>query len=260
MTLPEDMERKTSSLYVRLLCRYDPGSVLPFLEAHDSYDIDSCLRQCKKANAWHAAAYLLERRGEASAALNVYLQEIQSSNDALIALIASSDSIEDSLVKEAAEKRCRRVMEVALSACCRISQSDPFHGIAMRNAKGTAESTAHQSWISIVDVYMRALMSIELLERDVEKAKANPARRVLESLLESVLSVAAGYVAAQDLARVIMSRTSSVGDVKDIVSGLVETCAFERELLRRSAKITGDDVLGALNSGYRAGAGRNSLV
>lgn len=262
MTLPEDMERKTSSLYVRLLCRYDPDSVLPFLEAHDSYDIDSCLRQCKKANAWQAAAYLLERRGEVSAALNVYLEEIQSSNDALIALIASSDSIEDTLVKEEAEIRCRRVMEVAVSACCRISQSDPLHGIAMRNAKGTAkESMAHQSWMSIIDVYTRALMSIEKLDRGwKEKAKANPARRVLESLLESVLSVAAGYVAAQDLAKVVMSRTASVGDVKDIVSGLVETCAFERELLRRSAKITGDDVLGALNSGYRAGAGRNSFV
>lgn len=238
LTLPEEMERKTSSLYVRLLCRYDPDSVLPFLEAHDTYDIDSCLRHCMEANVWQATAFLLERRGEVSAALSVYLEEIKSSNDALI-------SVDN---EEKAEKRCRMAMEAALSACSRISLSDPLH----HHAKMPTESMAYKSWVSVVTTYIDALMSID-------KGKGRRAREILESLLEAVLSVAAGHIAAQDLARVMMSQNSSVGDVKGIVTGLVEACAFERDMLRRSAKITGDDALGALKSGHRAGTARHSL-
>ena len=78
-----------SSLYVRLLCRFQPASVLPFLQSHDAYDVDACLRHCIDHGARAAAAFLLERRGDIHGALKIYLEEVDGANEALMKAVHS---------------------------------------------------------------------------------------------------------------------------------------------------------------------------
>ncbi|KUF94844.1 hypothetical protein AM588_10008625 [Phytophthora nicotianae] len=50
--------------FVRLLCEFEPAGVFPYLESHDSYKVDACLRLCKEFAITDAEAYLLERTGD----------------------------------------------------------------------------------------------------------------------------------------------------------------------------------------------------
>jgi len=76
-----------SSLYVRLLCRFQPNDVLPFLQAHDTYNVDECLKHCIDHGAREAAAFLLERKGDVQAALKMYLEQVDVANTALVVAV-----------------------------------------------------------------------------------------------------------------------------------------------------------------------------
>jgi hypothetical protein len=76
-----------SSLYVRLLCRFQPHDVLPFLQSHDTYNVDECLTHCIEHGAREAAAFLLERKGDVKAALAMYLAQVDVANSALVGAV-----------------------------------------------------------------------------------------------------------------------------------------------------------------------------
>lgn len=60
-------------IFLQLLCKYEPKSVLRFLETFDSYRVDYCLRLCQDYGIVDAAAFLLERVGDAASALSLTL-------------------------------------------------------------------------------------------------------------------------------------------------------------------------------------------
>ncbi|KAL4086763.1 hypothetical protein PRIC1_013824 [Phytophthora ramorum] len=63
--------------FVRLLCEFEPAGVFPYLESHDSYKVDACLRLCKEFAITDAEAYLLERTGDVTGALTLILQSLE---------------------------------------------------------------------------------------------------------------------------------------------------------------------------------------
>ncbi|KAK6121136.1 hypothetical protein DH2020_045124 [Rehmannia glutinosa] len=63
-------------LYFELLCRYDRGSVLKFLESSESYRVEHCLRLCQEYGIIDAASFLLERVGEVGSALLLILSNL----------------------------------------------------------------------------------------------------------------------------------------------------------------------------------------
>eukprot|EP00887_Chlorella_sp_A99_P007106 scaffold2.g7106.t1 len=70
--------------YVALLCAFDPGAVLPFLQSHGSYGVDDCLRACAEHGVQDAAAFLLERRGDVQSALAIRLDTVRRTNARLV--------------------------------------------------------------------------------------------------------------------------------------------------------------------------------
>ena len=66
-----------AELYVQLLCSFDPGSVLPFLQSRERYDVRRCMAYCAEAGDRCAAAraFLHERLGELEAAGRLYIAE-----------------------------------------------------------------------------------------------------------------------------------------------------------------------------------------
>ena len=67
-------DARVADLFVKLLCQFEPGSVLPFLQSHDSYSVDESLRHCLAHGAQAGAAFLLERRGDVQSALRIYVE------------------------------------------------------------------------------------------------------------------------------------------------------------------------------------------
>lgn len=68
-------------LYIQLLCRFEPQSVLPFLQAHEHYDVRAAIKHCRAYGVADAEAYLHERLGELEAALKLYLADVAHSSD-----------------------------------------------------------------------------------------------------------------------------------------------------------------------------------
>mmetsp|Transcript_17781 Transcript_17781/g.42660 ORF Transcript_17781/g.42660 Transcript_17781/m.42660 type:complete len:1130 (+) Transcript_17781:439-3828(+) len=68
---------ETCELYVRLMCRFDPGSVLPFLTDHETYRPTACLAVCEEHGVRDAAVYLRERMGDARGAFDICLEDLE---------------------------------------------------------------------------------------------------------------------------------------------------------------------------------------
>ncbi|KAL4418863.1 hypothetical protein ABPG77_002930, partial [Micractinium sp. CCAP 211/92] len=73
-------DMRVANLYLRLLCQYEPRSVLPYLQSHDAYGVDECLQHCLEYGVQDGAAFLLERRGDVHSALNIYIQTLDRAN------------------------------------------------------------------------------------------------------------------------------------------------------------------------------------
>lgn len=88
-------------LLLQLLCQFERNSVLRFLGTFDSYRVEHCLRKCQEYGIIDAAAFLLERVGDAGSALLLTLSglndnfpELESAVESVVSdmsVSASSD-------------------------------------------------------------------------------------------------------------------------------------------------------------------------
>lgn len=62
--------------FVQLLCRFEPKSVLAFLESYENYRLEHCLRLCQDYGITDAAAFLLERVGDVASALSLVIADV----------------------------------------------------------------------------------------------------------------------------------------------------------------------------------------
>lgn len=72
------LTRENCTMYVGLLCEFEPSTVWPFLQAHDHLvDVEQCKQWCRKHGLLEAAAHLLEREGDISGALDIHLTKVE---------------------------------------------------------------------------------------------------------------------------------------------------------------------------------------
>ena len=70
------LKKSHCTLYVNLLCEYDPDNVLPFLRTSDHLvDVHERKEDCKLCRPNDGAAYLLEREGDVFGALPVLIEK-----------------------------------------------------------------------------------------------------------------------------------------------------------------------------------------
>lgn len=84
---------------MQLLCQYEGGSVLKFLEMFDSYRVEHCLRLCQEYGIIDAAAFLLERVGDVGSALVLTLSSLSEKFvelDAAVEAVISNPSFKGS--------------------------------------------------------------------------------------------------------------------------------------------------------------------
>ncbi|CAN0526887.1 unnamed protein product, partial [Ectocarpus sp. 8 AP-2014] len=66
------------SLHVRLLVRFRPYEVYPFLSSSTGYSLDDTLALCQERGVADATAYLLERKGDVPGALALALRTLSA--------------------------------------------------------------------------------------------------------------------------------------------------------------------------------------
>lgn len=272
--------------FVRLLCEFEPAGVFPFLESHDSYKVDACLRLCKEFNITDAEAYLLERTGDVTGALTLILQSLEqklkilkpalrgynasavsssstvaseilssatsgsSSGSGAAARHQSSDRIIDS-VQEG--KDVMKTLEVALTMC-------------QRNSLRNRDEQAEKLWFTLLDKLLRIQSSVK---RSLSSKTSS--RNVPVSRNHSGSAMTAFQVALNEMIRFILERMASsvslksilfkitnehgrgaFGDFRPTIFGMLDTYNYEQNIYQTANALISVDLFDQITTLKRA--------
>ncbi|KAL7682658.1 putative vacuolar protein sorting-associated protein 8, central [Plasmopara halstedii] len=272
--------------FVRLLCEFEPTGVFPYLESHDSYKVDACLRLCKEFSITDAEAYLLERTGDVTGALTLILQSLEqklkilkpalrgynvsavaasstvaseillnassgpSSNSAVVSRHQSSDRIIDS-VQEG--KDAMKTLEVALTMC-------------QRNSLRNRDEQAEKLWFTLLDKLLRIQNSVK---RSLSSKTSS--RNVPVSRNHSGSAMTAFQVALNEMIRFILERMASsvslksilfkitnehgrgaFGDFRPTIFGMLDTYNYEQNIYQTANALISVDLFDQITTLKRA--------
>lgn len=77
-------------LYLRSMTRFQPDEVYQYLSRNNDYRLSDALKICRDGNITDASAYLLERTGDVSGALNLMLETLDSRATLLRSILQTS--------------------------------------------------------------------------------------------------------------------------------------------------------------------------
>ncbi|KAE8894331.1 hypothetical protein PF005_g2638 [Phytophthora fragariae] len=229
--------------FVRLLCEFEPAGVFPYLESHDSYKVDACLRLCKEFAITDAEAYLLERTGDVTGALTLILQSLEQKLKILkpalrgynvSAVSSSSTTASDMLASTAGNgsgtsgagsltstsrhqssdriidsvqegKDAMKTLEVALTMC-------------QRNSLRNRDEQAEKLWFTLLDKLLRIQNSVKRSLGSKSSSRNVPVSRSHSSGGSSGHSAMTAFqVALNEMIRFILERMASSVSLKSIL-------------------------------------------
>ncbi|BBN19147.1 vacuolar protein sorting-associated protein 8 [Marchantia polymorpha subsp. ruderalis] len=152
--------------FVELLCRFEPKSVLAFLESYENYRLEHCLRLCQDYGITDAAAFLLERVGDVASALSLVIADVDrllQEMDLAIAkyffLPSASKGPQismDDMVKDRPEVTAvHSVVRVAVALC-------------QRNTFRLEPKESESLWFRLLDRFVEPLREINLQLRKLK--------------------------------------------------------------------------------------------
>jgi hypothetical protein len=217
--------KSTSSLYLRLLCRFEPQNVLEFLKTNDSYDLDECLEHCRSCGLNRSAAFLLERKGDLIGSYQIYVQEIQSVNTQLI---HKDDSV--------LEQNAKEVCDLAIALCVR-SCHDHLR-------IGYDKLSKIDMWSGLLACYVDAYQT--------SRAASGCSQSTFLDLMELVTANASSHVDTFKMIDHVLAKfeDSSLKDIKDVLKALIGVCEFEEQTSRIASNISKRDCVEGLWSSY----------
>ncbi|KAJ3176538.1 Vacuolar protein sorting-associated protein 8 [Geranomyces variabilis] len=233
-TLGEDVYER----YIGLLCEKEPARVKPFLESVSTggagypYDFDRVLALCKTHGAVDAAAWILEQSGNVDGALALILEHVRSS-----ALALDGDE------KDEHFSTMLDGVEMGMQLCRRNS---------VRCAKAAREALWFRLLDGIVELQHSTAAAPQsadgtTADADDNTATATPQHAVHAALVGSsreILYSMVGHVSLHSIVhRIVHAQpTATVGEHRAIVASMLESYAYERELLEATNRILTHDV------------------
>ena len=238
--------------YLSLMAQLHPDLVYEYLSTHDNYRADECLKLCQDYNIADASAYLLERMGHVSSALQLILQTLESKMMSLKRTIRgmgldlhlpSSNffrgrkSNNTSLLSSLNEKQekevegVKRLLVVALDLCERNS----------RTYSSTSEHGS-QLWFNVLDRLINAKGFLRLSKEQAGHAKIMAS--VLSELLRLTMQRMVSSVPLTDLVRKVTSDHSGsrLGELREMLDSLLSTYGFELKVFSGAVNVFHQDV------------------
>ncbi|KAJ3147683.1 Vacuolar protein sorting-associated protein 8 [Geranomyces michiganensis] len=230
-TLGEDVYER----YIGLLCDREPSRVKPFLEsvsiggAGYPYNFDRVLALCKKHGAVDAAAWILEQSGNVDGALDLILEHVRHS---ALEVQAEEDGENVSTMLNG--------VEMALQLCRRSS---------VRFAKTAREALWFRLLDGIIELqHSTATPQSRNADADSTDAGTSMPHLAINTALvgssREILYSMVGHVSLHSIVRRIVQAqpTATVGEHRAIVESMLESYAYERELLEATNRILTEDV------------------
>ncbi|XP_009594307.1 uncharacterized protein [Nicotiana tomentosiformis] len=260
---PIHITDEMTELYIELLCRYEPKSVLGFLETFESYRVERCLRLCQEYGIVDAAAFLLERVGDIGSAL---LLVISSLNEKFILLDTAveskhSDAAPEHFKATLSKKEVTVILDI-LRTCI---------GLCQRNSPRLDPDEAESLWFQLLDSFCEPLMDShdhskirykeeECMQEGQQACKiqwkvskshrnAHILRKLLSVFIKEIIEGMIGYVSLPRIILKLLSdnETQEFGDFKPTILGMLGTYDFERRILDTAKSLIEDDTYSSLS-------------
>lgn len=239
--------------YLSLMARLHPEKMYDYLSTHDNYRPEECLKLCQEYDIADASAYLLERLGNVSSALQLILQTLESrmmnlkrtirgmgveifrqhcSRHALHTRRSGGVSADLPFSQAQDINRVKRILVVALDLCERNSGS-----LSSRTEHGS------QLWFNVLDRLINAKGFLRLSKEQPEHAKIMSG--VLSELLQLTMQRMVSSVPLTDLVRKVTSDHSGsrLGELREMVQSLLETYGFEVKVFEGAITVFHRNVL-----------------
>ena len=235
------------------MAKLHPDMVYDYLSTHDNYRAEESLKLCQQYEIADASAYLLERMGNVSSALQLILQTLEGRMMGLKRTVRgmstefyrssasrqflSDWNKEESKVTEQQQKqereveRVKRILVVALDICERNS--------------GTATSRSEhgsQLWFNVLDRLINAKGFLRLSKEQPAHAKVMAG--VLSQLLQLTMQRMVSSVPLPDLVRKVTTDHSGsrLGELREMVESLLSTYGFEVDVFSGAVNVMHEDV------------------
>nr|POE52599.1 isoform 3 of vacuolar protein sorting-associated protein 8 like [Quercus suber] len=267
---PVEVTDDMIELYLELLCQYEPGSVLKFLETFDSYRVERCLCLCQEYGIIDAATFLLERVGYVGSALFLSLSGLDSKFVELDTAVGNV--VSDVALSSAADtKHLRTVLNMKevneirniLNACI---------GLCQRNTPRLNPEESETLWFRLLDSFCEPLMDsygdemvsrgenhVPLLTKSsvshgdeacivswrISKSHrgAHILRKLFSQFIKEIVEGMIGYVRLPTIMSKLLSDNGSqeFGDFKLTILGMLGIYVFERRILDTAKSLIEDD-------------------
>jgi hypothetical protein len=240
-------------VYLALMAKIHPDMVYEYLSTHDNYRAEECLKLCQQYEIADASAYLLERMGNVSSALQLILQTLEGRMMGLKRTIrgmgtefflssASRQFLSDWKKEEAKAteqrqkqerevERVKRILVVALDLC-------------ERNSGTTSSRSEHgsQLWFNVLDRLINAKGFLRLSKEQPAHAKVMAG--VLSQLLQLTMQRMVSSVPLPDLVQKVTTDHSGsrLGELREMVESLLNTYGFELDVFTGAANVMHEDV------------------
>ncbi|OQS02659.1 vacuolar protein sorting-associated protein 8 [Thraustotheca clavata] len=234
--------------FIRLLCEFEPSQVFPYLAAHDSYKVETCLKLCKEFKITDAEAYLLERTGDVNGALTIILTSMEKQLKVLkpalrgfnlnTADTSASGWQQESIIESVQEgKEVMKTLDVAIAMC-------------QRNSARHHDDQSEKLWFTLLDMCLKVQ---NLAKKSMQsKTKSRTSTRGAQTVFQ---------VAVNELIRIILERMSSCvslqailfkitnehgkdefGDFRPTIFGMLDTYNYEHNIYQTANALIRTDL------------------
>ena len=240
--------------YLGLMAKLHPNMVYQYLSTHDNYRAEECLRLCQRHDIADASAYLLEKMGNVSSALQLILQTLEGRMMSLKRTIRGMgpDVVKQPLLSRLI-KSDWKTEELTHTAAQQERQENEVNGINQmlvvaldlceRNSGTSSPLSEHgsQLWFNVLDRLINAKGFLRLSKEHPAHAKIMAG--VLGDLLQLTMQRMVSSVPLSDLVRKVTTdhAGSRLGELREMVESLLSTYGHELTVFTGAANVMQQD-------------------
>ena len=221
--IQSSLESSVSERYVEVMCGlgHPPAQIVHFLRATSGYRLAEMLDIVRRYSISDAVVCLLEKSGDIRGAFDIVFERVSH------CAIQTDGS------------------EVQLEALV-----EDIVGLLQRGCRQLEQTELESIWFMLLDFLMDAMKLVKNVDASDEVAER------LKSVTRLVINAMMTHVPLPAVLQRIIANEGGVaghfGDVRDLLSGVLDACSYERTLLGTCARLVNQDLHCAIASLTRA--------